>query len=99
MEKAGFEPRFATVEVDGFAIKTLRQSSQYCQCCYYINCIRLICFAYSCVTGVNYRYDEELVVPIVENTPEERDLKVCSIICGVRDAIVELKGVSTAFWL
>lgn len=26
-------------------------------------------------TGVNYRYDEELVVPIIENTPEERDLK------------------------
>ncbi|XP_074638952.1 methylthioribulose-1-phosphate dehydratase-like isoform X2 [Acropora palmata] len=27
-------------------------------------------------TGVNYRYDEELVVPIIDNTPEERDLKV-----------------------
>ncbi|XP_074638951.1 methylthioribulose-1-phosphate dehydratase-like isoform X1 [Acropora palmata] len=26
-------------------------------------------------TGVNYRYDEELVVPIIDNTPEERDLK------------------------
>lgn len=23
-----------------------------------------------------FRYDEELVVPIIENTPEERDLKV-----------------------
>uniref|UniRef100_A0AAY4EPI4 Methylthioribulose-1-phosphate dehydratase n=1 Tax=Denticeps clupeoides TaxID=299321 RepID=A0AAY4EPI4_9TELE len=26
-------------------------------------------------SGTNYRYDETLVVPIVENTPEERDLK------------------------
>jgi methylthioribulose-1-phosphate dehydratase len=26
-------------------------------------------------TGINYRYDETLVVPIVENTPEERELK------------------------
>jgi methylthioribulose-1-phosphate dehydratase len=24
----------------------------------------------------NYRYDEELIVPIIENTPEEKDLKV-----------------------
>ena len=31
-----------------------------------------------CVVGWNYRYDETLVVPIVENTPEERDLKVKS---------------------
>ena len=29
-----------------------------------------------CVSGINYTYDEELVVPIVENTPEEKDLKV-----------------------
>lgn len=28
-----------------------------------------------CRQGINYRYDEELVVPIVENTPEEKDLK------------------------
>lgn len=27
-------------------------------------------------TGTYYRYDEELVVPIVENTPFEEDLKV-----------------------
>ena len=27
-------------------------------------------------TGGYYRYDDELVVPIVENTPEEKDLKV-----------------------
>ncbi|XP_044211385.1 methylthioribulose-1-phosphate dehydratase isoform X2 [Thunnus albacares] len=26
-------------------------------------------------SGTNYRYDETLVVPIIENTPEERDLK------------------------
>ena len=28
------------------------------------------------IVGENYRYDETLVVPIVENTPEECDLKV-----------------------
>ncbi|XP_071955466.1 methylthioribulose-1-phosphate dehydratase-like [Antedon mediterranea] len=28
-----------------------------------------------CTSGGNYRYDEELIVPIIENTPEERDLK------------------------
>lgn len=28
-----------------------------------------------CSSGGNYRYDETLVVPIVENTPEEHDLK------------------------
>lgn len=28
------------------------------------------------VTGSYYRYDEELVVPIIENTPEEKDLQV-----------------------
>ena len=27
-------------------------------------------------SGINYTYDEELVIPIVENTPEEKDLKV-----------------------
>jgi ribulose-5-phosphate 4-epimerase/fuculose-1-phosphate aldolase len=27
-------------------------------------------------SGVYYRYDEELVIPIVENTPHEEDLKV-----------------------
>ncbi len=27
-------------------------------------------------TGTYYRYDEELVIPIVENTPHEEDLKV-----------------------
>ncbi|CAL8352586.1 unnamed protein product [Merluccius merluccius] len=26
-------------------------------------------------SGTNYRYDDTLVVPIIENTPEERDLK------------------------
>ena len=26
-------------------------------------------------TGKYYRYDEELVIPIIENTPEERDLE------------------------
>ncbi|XP_028418152.1 methylthioribulose-1-phosphate dehydratase-like [Dendronephthya gigantea] len=26
-------------------------------------------------TDVNYRYDEELVIPIIENTPQEQDLK------------------------
>ncbi|XP_064601896.1 methylthioribulose-1-phosphate dehydratase-like [Liolophura sinensis] len=26
-------------------------------------------------TGINFRYDDTLVIPIVENTPEERDLK------------------------
>lgn len=26
-------------------------------------------------SGTNYRYDDSLVVPIVENTPEEKDLK------------------------
>ncbi|XP_061618195.1 methylthioribulose-1-phosphate dehydratase isoform X6 [Phyllopteryx taeniolatus] len=26
-------------------------------------------------TGTNYRYDDTLVVPIIENTPEEKDLK------------------------
>ncbi|XP_069132762.1 methylthioribulose-1-phosphate dehydratase-like [Argopecten irradians] len=28
-----------------------------------------------CKSGVNYTYDEELIVPIVENTPQEKDLK------------------------
>lgn len=28
-----------------------------------------------CSQGTYYKYDEELVVPIVENTPEEKDLK------------------------
>ena len=28
------------------------------------------------VAGTYYRYDEELVVPIIENTPYEADLKV-----------------------
>lgn len=28
-------------------------------------------------TKTYYRYDEELVIPIVENTAEERDLEVC----------------------
>ncbi|KAL1007651.1 hypothetical protein UPYG_G00089540 [Umbra pygmaea] len=28
-----------------------------------------------CASGINYRYDETLVVPIIENTPEEKDLK------------------------
>ncbi|XP_060085342.1 methylthioribulose-1-phosphate dehydratase-like isoform X1 [Ylistrum balloti] len=28
-----------------------------------------------CKSGVNYRYDEKLIVPIVENTPHEKDLK------------------------
>ncbi|KAK7486656.1 hypothetical protein BaRGS_00022057 [Batillaria attramentaria] len=28
-----------------------------------------------CQKGTNYRFDEELVVPIVENTPEEKDLQ------------------------
>ena len=27
-------------------------------------------------TGKYHRYDEELVIPIIENTPEERDLEV-----------------------
>ena len=31
-------------------------------------------------TGGYYRYDDELVVPIVENTPEEKDLKVRCIV-------------------
>lgn len=30
-------------------------------------------------TGKYYRYDEELVIPIIENTPEERDLEVSRI--------------------
>ena len=29
-----------------------------------------------CTSGGYYRYDEELVIPIVENTPFEEDLKV-----------------------
>lgn len=29
-----------------------------------------------CSKGINYRYDEELVVPIIENTPFEEDLKL-----------------------
>ena len=28
------------------------------------------------VTAENHRYDDELVVPIIENTPHEKDLKV-----------------------
>lgn len=28
------------------------------------------------VSGVYYRYDEELVIPIIENTPFEEDLQV-----------------------
>ena len=27
------------------------------------------------ITGVSYRYDEELVIPIIENTPFEADLE------------------------
>ena len=32
--------------------------------------------------GENYRYNEELVIPIIENTPEEKELKVsgCEIL-------------------
>jgi ribulose-5-phosphate 4-epimerase/fuculose-1-phosphate aldolase len=29
-----------------------------------------------CNSGINYRYDEELVIPIIENTPFEEDLQV-----------------------
>lgn len=29
-----------------------------------------------CNADVNYRYDEELVIPIIENTPFEKDLEV-----------------------
>ena len=29
-----------------------------------------------CNTGVTYRYDEQLVIPIIENTPFEEDLQV-----------------------
>ncbi|XP_072033926.1 methylthioribulose-1-phosphate dehydratase-like isoform X2 [Amphiura filiformis] len=29
-----------------------------------------------CASGTYYRYDEELVVPIIENTPHEQDLEV-----------------------
>ena len=32
-------------------------------------------------TGKKYCYHDELVVPIIENTPEERDLTVCGINC------------------
>jgi hypothetical protein len=28
------------------------------------------------IIGVYYRYDEELVIPIIENTPFEEDLQV-----------------------
>jgi methylthioribulose-1-phosphate dehydratase len=28
-----------------------------------------------CSSGVSYRYDEELVIPIIENTPFEKDLQ------------------------
>lgn len=35
-----------------------------------------MCFVWSVLIGVNYRYDETLVVPIIENTPEEHELKV-----------------------
>jgi methylthioribulose-1-phosphate dehydratase len=31
-------------------------------------------------TGKKYRYHDELVVPIIENTPEERDLTVSDTI-------------------
>lgn len=27
-------------------------------------------------SGTRYRYDEKLIVPIIENTPFEKDLKV-----------------------
>ena len=30
-------------------------------------------------TGKKYCYYDELVVPIIENTPEERDLTVCLV--------------------
>lgn len=32
------------------------------------------------IIGQYYRYDEELVVPIIENTPFEEDLKVHAFI-------------------
>ena len=32
------------------------------------------------IAGQYYRYDEELVVPIIENTPFEEDLKVHAFI-------------------
>ena len=34
------------------------------------------------LAGINYTYDETLVVPIIENTLEERDLRVRIFVCG-----------------
>ena len=36
------------------------------------------CLLTSCLlfSGVNYTYNDEIVVPIIENTLEEKDLKV-----------------------
>ena len=51
---------------------------------------------YVCVfaVGVNYRYDEELVVPIVENTPHECDLKVRFVHCIVQPrSVVVMDGL------
>ena len=41
---------------------------------------------------VNYTYDEELVIPIIENTPQEEDLKV-----GLQQRILAIFWTYNAF--
>jgi methylthioribulose-1-phosphate dehydratase len=37
-----------------------------------------------CKSDVNYRYDEELVIPIIENTPFEEDLQVIVLLLIIK---------------
>lgn len=43
-------------------------------------------------TGVTYRYDDKLIVPIIENTPYEKDLKV-HILFGILEIYLVLINV------
>jgi len=64
-----------------------------------------MCIVWSVFLGVNYKYDETLVVPIIENTPEEHELKVSLIrsillianswMCEHEDSIDQALGKST----
>lgn len=61
--------------------KLANYSTFACQCLIFK---QLTFDLYRSLVGTYYRYDEELVVPIVENTPFEQDLEVCDRLCASR---------------